>query len=85
MATVTNKERGTTKRTSAGLRDSLFEELDMLRRGESNPAKANAVSKLADTIISTVEMELQAQRILTQFGKNPPSSALPEPLILSAV
>lgn len=48
--TVVEKMAATspTIRTSAGLRDALFDELDSLRNGTTNPAKANAVAKLAD-------------------------------------
>ncbi len=46
------------KRTSAGLRAVLFDELDDLRAGRSDPKKALAVAALAKTIVDSVRMEL---------------------------
>ena len=54
-------------RTSAGLRDALFDELDALRSGSTNPAKANAVAKLADQVIATVKMELDVQKHIAKY------------------
>lgn len=53
-------------RTSAGLRDAIFDELDAIRAGSSNPTRANAVAKLATSIVETVHMEIEVQRHLTQ-------------------
>lgn len=49
-------------RTSAGLRDALFDALDGLRNGTTNAATANAVAKLADQVVQTVHMELAVQK-----------------------
>lgn len=49
------------ERTSAGLRDALFDELDELRNGRSDPGRANAVAKLATSVIATVTMEMDVQ------------------------
>lgn len=67
--TATALPNGTapTVRTSAGLRDALFDELDNLRNGSTNPAKANAVAKLADQVIATVKMELDVQRHIAKY------------------
>lgn len=51
-----------TVRTSLGLRDTLFDEIDNLRNGKSNPAVAGAMAKLAVQIINTVNMEVNYQR-----------------------
>lgn len=83
MVKVT-QEAEKVKRTSAGLRDALFDELDELRSGKSNPAKASAVSRLADTVINTVVMELEVQRTLGRIGRAPDMSALPAPIALGA-
>ncbi len=69
-------------RTSAGLRDALFDELDSLRAGNTNPAKANAVAKLADQVIATVKMELDVQRHLAKYKPNASASALGAPVAL---
>lgn len=69
-------------RTSAGLRSALFDELDALRGGSSNPAKANATAKLATAIVSTVEMELEVHRTMSKIAKPADSASLP-PLTLA--
>jgi hypothetical protein len=50
------------RRTSIGLRNALFDEIDALRRGDGNPERAIAVSKLASTIIDTVRVEIQYRK-----------------------
>ena len=50
-------------RTSAGLRNALFDELDALRNGTSDPPRANSVSKLAAQVVATVNMELEVHRM----------------------
>lgn len=72
-----------TVRTSAGLRDALFDELDGLRHGTSNPAKANAVAKLAGQVIDTVKMELDVQKHLAKMPQGGQAAQLPTPVSLS--
>jgi hypothetical protein len=55
-------------RTSAGLRDALFDELDALRAGHTNPAQANATAKLTSGIIDTVRMEIDVQKHLAKHS-----------------
>lgn len=71
-----------TVRTSAGLRDALFDELDALRTGTSNPAKANAVAKLADQVVATVKMELDVQKHLLKVPASGKPAELPAPVTL---
>lgn len=59
-------------RTSAGLRDAIFDEIDAIRRGESNPTRANAVAKLAAGVVETVRMELEVQKYVNGAAKNTP-------------
>lgn len=54
------------ERTSAGLRDALFDELDGLRDGSINPTKANATAKIASTIVDTVSMELAVYKAMSK-------------------
>lgn len=49
-------------RSSAGLREALFDEIDALRNGTGNPTRANAVAKLSGTIVETVRIELEVER-----------------------
>lgn len=64
-----------TQRTSAGLRGSLFDELDGLRKGTVNATRANAVAKLATTIIETVRVELDVAKY-AERNKLSPDRAL---------
>lgn len=67
-------------RTSAGLRDALFDELDALRNGTSNPTRSNAVAKLAAGVVETVRMEVEVQKHLRSAGANvaaAPAAATP--------
>jgi hypothetical protein len=61
-------------RTSAGLRNAIFDEIDAIRGGTSNPTRANAVAKLAAGIVETVRMEIEVQKHLR---KAPPSLEQP--------
>jgi|TARA_R110000868_G_scaffold107595_1_gene294352 hypothetical protein len=58
MTKIVNKNETATIRTSIGLRDALFDELDALRDGTSNPQKSQATAKLAVQIINSVKMEI---------------------------
>ena len=64
-----------TVRTSAGMRDSLFDELEALRGGSSSPARANAISKLCGTVIDTVRMEIEVQKHSVSMTQRPEKKA----------
>lgn len=85
MAKTAQVEQAAVVRTSAGLRDALFDELDALRAGRTNASKANSTAKLADGIINTVRMEMEVQRHLSNIGdqaKVVSTNTLGEPLQL---
>lgn len=73
-------------RTSAGLRDAIFDELDAIRDGTSNPTRANAVAKLAGSIVETVRMEVEVQKHIRQTSQtkevNSPDYGLGQPMAL---
>lgn len=71
MAKATNGHSNPVTRTSAGLRDAIFDEIDSIRAGTSNPTRANAVAKLATGIVETVRMEIEVQRHLRQSAGTP--------------
>ena len=75
-------------RTSAGLRDAIFDEIDAIRGGSSNPTRANAVAKLATGIVETVRMEIEVQRHLRssqgQMKEVPTGGLLGSPLALGS-
>lgn len=61
-------------RTSAGLRNALFDELDALRNNKTNATKANATAKLAASIISTVELEMEVSKTLAKMPDGSPKT-----------
>lgn len=64
-------------RTSSGLRDAIFDELDAIRSGTSNPTKANAVAKLAASIVETVRMEVEVEKYARSVDRTKPSPDSP--------
>lgn len=67
-------------RTSAGLRDAIFDEIDSIRNGSSNPTRANAVAKLAAGVVETVRMELEVQKHLRSHKAVTDAPQPPNPL-----
>ena len=51
-------------RTTQGLRDILFDEIDGLRDGSSETDKALAVANLAKQIVNTAKVELEFHRAM---------------------
>ena len=66
-----------TERTSEGLRDTLFDELDAVRSGDSTPQQSNAVAKLSAQIIKAAELDLKYQSKMQ--GKD---ASAPRPVLL---
>lgn len=64
MAKQATKEMALVERNSAGLREAIFDEIDAIRAGTSNPTRANAIAKLAMSVVETVRMEIDVQRHL---------------------
>jgi hypothetical protein len=62
MTKTATKSMAPISRTSAGLRDALFDELDRLRNGETNATNANATARLATGIVDIVSMEIEVQK-----------------------
>jgi len=60
----------TMTRTTGGLRSALFDEIDALRSGDSNPARARALSSLANTALKSVEVEIEFQKYVMAAAKN---------------
>lgn len=85
MTEAVSKPEAPIVRTSAGLRDAIFDEIDSIRNGNSNPTRANAVAKLAAGIVETVRMEIDVQKHLhSKAGQVKPQVAdgLGEPMAL---
>lgn len=72
-------------RTSAGLRDALFDELDRLRSGETNATNANATARLAGEVVNIIEMELEVQKYLAKAPLTETAEvSMPKPLSLGS-
>jgi hypothetical protein len=88
LANKTQNTVAPVNRSSAGLRDAIFDEIDAIRNGTGNPTRANAVAKLAATVVETVRMELEVQRYANATASQVKTSetieGLPRPLALGA-
>ncbi len=56
-------------RTSAGLRNVVFDEIDALRNGSSNAARARSVAMLANTALKSVEVEVEFHKYVSDVSK----------------
>jgi hypothetical protein len=72
-----------TVRTSRGLRDTLFDELDLLRCGKSEPMRASAVAKLVVQIINTAMIEVHLRRTDLAFDETDQALRV-RPILLGA-
>ncbi len=65
-----------TTRTTEGLRDMLFEELDKFKSGKLDKDHVDAVTKISNTIMKTVVVDLEAAKLLKDFnaGKDTPQA-----------
>lgn len=54
-------------RNTVGLRDALFEEWEMLREGTSNPARARSIAMMANTILQSVEVEIEYHKYVSSI------------------
>jgi len=63
-------------RTSSGLRNVLFDEIDSLRSGASNPARARSLSMLANTALKSVEVEVEFHKYVSDVSKHKGSAVL---------
>lgn len=55
-------------RTSAGLRDALFDEIDAFRRGDGDVNRAVAISKLAAQILGAAKIEHEVAKFKGSEG-----------------
>ena len=57
-----------TQRTTHGLRDILFDEIDAMRGPDADPRRAVAVANLAKQIIGTAKVELEFHRTMSELS-----------------
>ncbi len=53
-----------------GLRSLLFDEIKSLRAGTTDTTRARTVSSLAGRVIDTARVQMQAQKLWHQMGKD---------------
>lgn len=65
-----NRSKKRSMRTSQGLRDVLFDEIEELRTGNGDPTKSMAVANLAKQIINIAKVEIEFHRQLVEQAEN---------------
>ncbi len=58
------------KRTSGGLREALFDEIDALRAGTSNAARARSVAMLANSVLQSIQAEIEYHKYVADATKS---------------
>jgi hypothetical protein len=70
MVNHPNRNKPKPTRTTQGLRDILFDEIEELRSGDGDPTKSMAVANLAKQIVNTAKVELDFHRQMSEFAAN---------------
>lgn len=69
-------------RTTSGIQDALFDELDRLRNGTSNATVANAVARVCSGVTEVLALEVEVAKIRMKQPGDGPKQLLIEPLKL---
>ena len=75
--TTEEKTFSKTDRTTNGLRETLFQELDSLRNGKVAPCRARAAASLSREIISSARIEIEVKRLQLENDLDSPADAKP--------
>ena len=59
-------------KTAEGLRDALFDEINLLRQNKTTPNRARAISQLARDVIDSIRVQIQHQRLMKEVGAKGP-------------
>lgn len=62
-----SNEKSHIERTSAGLREALFDAIERVRDGDMTSDDAKAVSGLAAQVCNTVDLEIQVAKLRTDY------------------
>jgi hypothetical protein len=62
-------EKPAVARTSAGLRDALFDAIDDVRSGRMDPQNAKAIAGLSREIINSVKLEVEIRKMGKEQGQ----------------
>lgn len=68
--TAANKPLEGVDRTGEGLRNALFDEIDMIRSGTGDRRRAVAVAALAGRIMETVKIEIEYAKQMSLAAKS---------------
>lgn len=52
-------------RSTSGLREALFEEMDALRSGASNAQRARSIAMMANSILQSVQVEIEYHKYVS--------------------
>lgn len=69
------------QRTSTGLREALFDQIERIRDGKGDIQEARTVATLAHAICNTVKMEIEVAKLRTDYPADTPL-AIPSTLQL---
>ena len=58
------------ERTAEGLRDALFDELNLLRSGEATTSHARALANVARLVLESARLEIQEITRMREAGKS---------------
>lgn len=69
-------------RTTADLRETLFDVMDKVKSGNMEPRQAKAIADIADRIIETADLELRYSEIVSRLDRDG-QDINPGPLMLT--
>lgn len=72
------------ERTTLGLRTVLFDQIDGLRAGTVTAQESNAIARAAGSIIETVQLEMDYQRLALKLTKKGLRAVGTEVLVLGS-
>ena len=67
------------RRSTTGLRDALFDEIDRIRAGAGNLLEAGAIARLAQQIVNVTRVEMEYAQSAERFA----NMATPREIMLS--
>lgn len=56
-------------KSTEGLRDALFDEINMIRQGNGNPQRARAIALMAARVIDSIRVQIQYGKMLNDQKK----------------
>lgn len=63
--TKTDLPQSQVSRSTSGLREALFEEMDALRSGSSNAQRARSIAMMANSILQSVQVEIEYHKYVS--------------------